>query len=147
MATAGRDSASIYCQPFADFEWNEMTMSDHQPLVTNIHELPAETFEWGAIKWLCNSKLSPNAAQTLGLRHILPGQRNPLHYHPNCEELLYVLAGQGRHRLDDEVVELRTGMTIRIPIGVRHNFENTGWEPLVSLITFSSGDRQTVFLE
>ena len=122
-------------------------MSDLRALVTDIHELPAETFDWGAIKWLCNGKLSPGAAQTLGLCHILPGQRNPLHYHPNCEELLYVLAGQGRHRLDDEVVELRAGMTIRIPVGVRHNFENTGWEPLVSLITFSSGDRQTVFLE
>jgi quercetin dioxygenase-like cupin family protein len=122
-------------------------MSDIGPLITTSHELPAEKFEWGAIKWLCNGKLSPGAEQTLGVCHILPGQRNPLHYHPNCEELLYVLAGEGRHRLDDDVVELRAGMTIRIPVGVRHNLENTGWEPLVTLITFSSGDRQTVFLE
>jgi mannose-6-phosphate isomerase-like protein (cupin superfamily) len=122
-------------------------MADTESLVTDSAVLPAETFAWGAIKWLYNGRLSPGAEQTLGVCHILPGKRNPLHFHPNCEELLYVLAGQGRHRLDDELVELRVGMTIRIPVGVKHNLENTGWEPLACVITFSSGDRQTVFLE
>jgi len=122
-------------------------MTDISRLLTNIDDLPAEQFEWGAIKWLCNSRLSPGAAQTLGICHILPGRHNPLHYHPNCEELLYVLAGQGRHTLDDQAVELRAGTMIRVPTGVRHNLTNTGWEPLTCLISFSSGERETVFLE
>ncbi len=114
---------------------------------THINQLPSDSFDWGAIKWLMNGKLSPGADQTLGICHILPGQRNPVHYHPNCEELLHMLSGRGTHRLDDELVELTAGMTIRIPAGVRHNLANTGWEPITCLIAFSSGDRQTVFLE
>lgn len=124
-----------------------MSMPERHPWVTDNADLPVEEFDWGTIQWLCNGKVSPGAEQTLGVCHILSGKRNPLHYHPTCEELLYVLAGQGRHRLDDEVVDLRAGMTIRIPVGVRHNFENTSCEPLTCLIAFSSGDRQTVFLE
>jgi quercetin dioxygenase-like cupin family protein len=115
--------------------------------VTDSHDLPAETFAWGSIKWLCNGRLLPGAAQTLGLCHILPGQGNPLHYHPNCEELLYVLAGTGRHSYDGRWIPLRPGVTIRIPAGVRHNLVNEGWDPLSCVIAFSSGDRQTVFLE
>jgi quercetin dioxygenase-like cupin family protein len=122
-------------------------MTDVSQLLTNIDELPADQFGWGAIKWLCNARLSPGSAQTLGICHILPGQGNPAHYHPNCEELLYVLSGQGVHSVEEQVVELRAGSMIRIPIGVRHNLQNTGWEPLVCLISFSSGERETVFLE
>lgn len=122
-------------------------MVNPDELITDIGELAADRFEWGSIKWLCNDKLSPGAAQTLGICYILPGQRNPRHFHPNCEELLYVLQGQGEHSLDDGSVTLKAGMTIRIPAGVQHNFANTGWEPLTCLISFSSGDRQTVFLE
>lgn len=116
-------------------------------LVTDRSQLPVESFDWGTLQWLCNDTLLPGATQTVGLCHILPGQRNPVHYHPNCEEVLHVLVGQGDHSLDGKVVHLSAGETIRIPTGALHNFANTGPEPLVCLITFSSGDRQTVFLE
>lgn len=116
-------------------------------VVTHIDDLPPETFEWGSIKWLCNARLSPGAAQTLGICHILPGQRNPVHYHPNCEEILYVLSGCGQHSLDGGLIAVKTGTTIRIPAGVKHNLQNTGWEPITCLISFSSGTRETVFLE
>jgi mannose-6-phosphate isomerase-like protein (cupin superfamily) len=115
--------------------------------ITRRDDLPVETFGWGTLQWLCNGKLIPGATQTLGWCEIAPGRRNPVHYHPNCEEVLYMLSGVGRHHLDDEFVELRAGMTIRIPANVRHNLENTGSEPIECLIAFSSGDRQTVFLE
>jgi oxalate decarboxylase/phosphoglucose isomerase-like protein (cupin superfamily) len=37
-------------------------------------------------------------------------------------------------------------MTIRIPAKVKHNLANTGTEPLRTLVSFSSGDRQTVWI-
>jgi quercetin dioxygenase-like cupin family protein len=114
---------------------------------TNSDELPQEEFEWGTLQWLCNARLSPGAEQTLGICHIFPGRRNPLHYHSNCEETLYVLAGQGRHSYDGAMLELRPGSTIRVPANVRHNLENTGSETIVCLIAFSSGQRETIFLE
>jgi quercetin dioxygenase-like cupin family protein len=115
--------------------------------VTNLHELPAQSFEWGAIKWLCNRELAPEAQQTFGVVHILPGRQNPLHYHPNCEEILYMLSGECEHSFDGDWVHLTPGMMICIPAGVRHQLVNRGWAPVTCVISFSSADRQTVFLE
>ena len=118
-----------------------------RPFVATAAELTEEPFEWGTLQWLCNARLSPGAEQTLGICHILPGRRNPLHYHPNCEEVLYMLAGHGRHSYDGQMLELRPGDTMRIPANVRHNLENIGTEVITCLIAFSSGERETIFLE
>ena len=114
--------------------------------VTDAAQLPVEQSAWGTLQWVCNEKLMPGAAQTVGLATILPGKQNPVHYHPNCEEVLYVISGQGVHSYDGQTIQLKAGMTIRIPPKVKHNLINTGTETLRTLVSYSSGDRQTVFL-
>jgi mannose-6-phosphate isomerase-like protein (cupin superfamily) len=114
--------------------------------VTDAAQLPVEQNNWGTLQWVCNGKLMPGSAQTVGLATILPGKQNPVHYHPNCEEVLYVISGQGLHSCDGRTIPLKAGMTIRIPAQVKHNLVNTGTETLRTLVSFSSGDRQTVFL-
>jgi mannose-6-phosphate isomerase-like protein (cupin superfamily) len=115
--------------------------------VTDAAQLPVEQSAWGTLQWVCNEKLMPGSAQTVGLATILPGKHNPVHYHPNCEEVLYVISGEGLQSYDGRTVPLRAGMTIRIPANVKHNMVNTGTETLRTLVSFSSGDRKTVFLE
>ena len=115
--------------------------------VSDAAQLPVEESAWGTLQWVCNEKLMPGSAQTVGLATILPGKWNPVHYHPNCEEVLYVIAGQGLHSYDGRTIPLKAGMTIRIPAKVKHNLVNTGTETLRTLVSFSSGDRQTVFPE
>jgi len=110
-------------------------------------QVSRDTFPWGTLQWLCNDRLSPGAPLTVGISQIAPGQSNPLHYHPNCEEVLYVLAGTGRHSLDGQLFDLRPGSLIRIPVGAKHNLVNTGRDNLSCLVAFSSGQRETVFLE
>lgn len=85
-------------------------------------------------------------SQAEGFQGLLE-QTNSRHFHPNCEKVLYLLAGCGRHSFEDDAVELRLGMTIHIPAGVTHNLTNTGSELLTCLIAFNSGHRETVFLE
>ena len=114
--------------------------------VTDTAQLPVEQNSWGSLQWVCNEKLMPGSAQTVGLATILPGKKNPVHYHPNCEEVLYVISGQGLQSYDGRTILLKPGMTIRIPAMVKHNMINTGTETLRTLISFSAGDRQTVFL-
>jgi mannose-6-phosphate isomerase-like protein (cupin superfamily) len=114
--------------------------------VTDAAQLPVERNDWGTLQWVCNGKLLPGAEQTVGLATILPGKQNPVHYHPNCEEVLYVISGQGLQSCDGRTVELKSGMTIRIPAKVKHNLTNTGKEPLRTVVSFSSGDRQTVWI-
>jgi len=114
--------------------------------VTDAGQLPVEQSAWGTLQWVCNEKLMPGSAQTVGLATILPGKQNPVHYHPNCEEVLYVISGQGLHSYDGRTIPMKAGMTIRIPAKVKHNMVNTGAETLRTLVSFSSGDRKTVFL-
>lgn len=121
-------------------------MNDFNLFATNVANLRIEAFEWGTLTWLCNAKLSPAASQTVGLCQIEPGRGNPVHYHPNCEEVLHMLAGTGQHSFDGQSIELRAGMTIRIPSGVRHNLTNAGDVPIRCIIAFDSGERETVFL-
>src|SRR5262245_30373616 len=99
-------------------------MNKAKPYVAKIEELQQESFDWGTLQWLCNDRLSPGAQQTVGICQILAGKSNPVHYHPNCEEVLFILAGEGRHSFDGESVALRTGQAMRIPAGVRHNLAN-----------------------
>jgi mannose-6-phosphate isomerase-like protein (cupin superfamily) len=114
--------------------------------VTDAAQLPVEQNDWGTLQWVCNGKLMPGAEQTVGLATIQPGKGNPVHYHPNCEEVLYVISGQGLQSYDNRTIELKAGMTIRIPAKVKHNLVNTGTAALRTLVSFSSGDRQTVWI-
>ena len=115
--------------------------------VTDSRQLPTEKFDWGTLTWLGNATLFPGALQTVGIAEIFPGKRNTVHFHPNCEEVLYVISGRGRHSFDDRAVDLTPGMTIRIPSGVKHNLFNFGTKTLTVMITFSTGERKTVFLK
>ena len=85
----------------------------------------------------------PGAEQTLGVVTIYPGKRNPLHSHPNCDELLYVVSGECEHKLGDEMFHLTPGAVMRIPRGVRHWAKCTSAAPLVAVVSFSSPDRCT----
>jgi len=108
----------------------------------NTHHL-----SWGHISWLVGSKQIAGAEQTLGSVTIYPGKRNPLHAHPNCEELLYVVSGECDHKLGDELFHLTPGMVICIPRGIPHWARCTSSEALVAIVSFSSPDRRTDTLE
>ena len=138
LAGAAADDKSLRKTAPIPAEWSDK--------VTDAGQLPVEQNDWGTLQWLCNGKLLPGAEQTVGLATILPGKRNPVHYHPNCEEVLYVISGQGLQTYDGRTITLKAGMTIRIPARTKHNLVNTGAEPLRTLVSFSSGDRQTVWV-
>jgi len=110
-------------------------------------DIEASQSPFGGLKWLANQYTVQGVEQTFGVVFINPGQHNPLHYHPNCEELLYVLSGECDHRLNDAVIRLGPGDLIHVPRGVHHNATCTSWEPLRVIVSFSSADRQSVMLE
>ena len=43
-----------------------------------------------------------------------------LHYHERTDELYYVISGSGTMVLDDEEIELRPGVVVYVPRGVKH---------------------------
>ena len=118
-----------------------------QTIVIRAETAPVEEYDWGTLQWIVNGRRAPGSEQTFGVSTIRPGQRNPLHYHPNCEEILYVVSGTCEHSYDGAIAPLSAGETIVIPSGVKHNLVNTGAVDVVCVISFSSPDRETVFLE
>jgi len=65
-------------------------------------------------------------AEDTGVSHhrLKPGKRQPFgHRHDEAEEIYVVLGGDGRLKLDDEIIEVGTLDAIRIAPGVTRAFE------------------------
>ena len=126
---------------------SEDTAARNRGFVRSVDSDEPALMNWGQISWLVGEESMPGSEQTLGVVTIQPGKRNPLHLHPNCEELLFVMEGEADHKLGDEMFRIRAGDVIRIPRGVPHWARATGDTPLVALISFSAADRRTENLE
>ena len=111
-------------------------------VVHHFDQEAVEKHEWGEIHWMMSRKIDSGSAQTFGVVQINAGQKNALHSHPNCEEILYVLSGSCEHLIGDKKVTLHAGDLIRVPAGVKHQATVLGKEPLRAVISYSSGDRQ-----
>jgi len=79
---------------------------------------------------------------------VAPGGKNPLHAHPNCEEALYVVAGEIEHVVEGmSNLRMRAGEAILIPPNVKHQAINVGTGPADLLVAFSTAERETVVEE
>jgi quercetin dioxygenase-like cupin family protein len=107
-------------------------------------DVAVEEHPWGHLTWMVSGQLGNSEELTVGTCHISPGQHNPRHHHPNCDEVLHVLRGRIVHTLGDEEFEMSPGDTVSIARGVQHNARNIGDEPAVLMIAFSTPDRQVV---
>jgi mannose-6-phosphate isomerase-like protein (cupin superfamily) len=75
-----------------------------------------------------------DAADTGLAYHVLrPGKRQFAHRHHNAEEIVVVLSGSGRAKLNDELVDLETMDALRLPPETVRAFE-AGPEGLEMLV-------------
>jgi mannose-6-phosphate isomerase-like protein (cupin superfamily) len=66
---------------------------------------------------------------------VLPaGKSVSRHYHLETEEVYYILHGEGRMSVGNEVKEVAAGDAIFIPRGSTHTLENTGRTPMTILL-------------
>ncbi len=112
--------------------------------VTFARDVVIEEQTWGRLEWMVAGRLGNSDTLTVGRCYIKPGRSNPLHHHPNCDEVLHVLHGAIDHRVDDGTVRLEAGDTISIPAGAVHQAANIGRDEAVLVIAFSTPERKTV---
>jgi quercetin dioxygenase-like cupin family protein len=77
------------------------------------------------IEWLIDRH---DGAPNFELRkfRIRPGGSIPKHYHPDIEHEQYVLSGDYKVGIGDEVHRLKAGDSVYIPAGTVHWYENPG---------------------
>jgi oxalate decarboxylase/phosphoglucose isomerase-like protein (cupin superfamily) len=102
--------------------------------------LPVHVTDWGATKWMVGPSLVPGAKLTFGEVIVLPGGAHEEHTHEQSDEVLYVLSGEGRMTVGDDIdFPVKPGDAVYIPISVVHSSQNDGWEPLRLLAIYSPG--------
>jgi len=108
--------------------------------IQNRHRVASFTTKDGSeIRELLAHRNSRIANQSLAEARLLPGATTAPHYHPKTEEIYYILAGQGRMRIETETAAVGPGDAIAIPPGLTHEITNTGQEPLVFLCCCAPG--------
>jgi mannose-6-phosphate isomerase-like protein (cupin superfamily) len=62
---------------------------------------------------------------------IPPGGEIGEEVHPNVDQILTFVSGVGEARVNGETKPVKQGDLVAVPAGTRHNFVNTGPNPLV----------------
>lgn len=122
--------------------------SEAQAAIIDRVALPTYTFDWGAAKWLVSPSNRPGAQLSFGEVMLLPGKGHDRHNHPDAEEVLYILSGEGEQVIDDgEPFPVRAGDVLYIPTGVYHSTLNTGWEPIRLIAIYNPGGSELALRE
>ena len=69
--------------------------------------------------------------------HLLPGEAHKFHFHPQMEEILYILSGAAEQWVEREKRVLRPGDAVCLPAGMVHGTYNVGSEALEFLAVLS----------
>jgi len=110
----------------------------------DLRSATVEMYEWGEVRWL---HAAENGAEklTVGEMVINPGGRNLPHYHPNCEEVLYVLSGELDHTFEgSKPIRLKAGRSVLVPPGMTHHSKCVGRVAARMLVAYSSPNHQVV---
>jgi mannose-6-phosphate isomerase-like protein (cupin superfamily) len=99
---------------------------------------------WGELRWFTSAELGNSASVTTGEATLNPGERTPLHFHPNCDETLRVVSGQIVESVEERSFRMGPGDVVTIPRGLPHASMNDRAGNAVLDLTCSSANRETV---
>ena len=103
------------------------------------------SFDWGNVKLLSTPDTAGGESMTFGFVVLQPGQGHSRHNHPDADEILFFISGEGDQMLDDQPeVRVRLGACVYIPRGVYHSTMNTGWEPLRFAVVYAPAGMEKV---
>ena len=94
---------------------------------------PFETKDTSLIREILHPDSSSVRHQSLAEATLPSGARTQAHFHPQSEEIYFVLRGEGILRIEGTQSILKPGHAVAIAPGVRHQMENRGRGELVFL--------------
>ena len=83
------------------------------------------------IRWIADEKtLQPHYLSSCVIR-VLPGETvQPAHSHPEGEELIYIVSGEGEAWVEGEIRPMKTGTAVLFEQAQVHMIRNTGEEEM-----------------
>jgi mannose-6-phosphate isomerase-like protein (cupin superfamily) len=88
------------------------------------------TKDGSQIRELLSHRNSSIRKQSLAEATVPVGAITQRHFHPQTEEIYFILEGQGTMFVGSEAREVEPGDSIAIPPGAEHAIKNSGTEPL-----------------
>ena len=86
------------------------------------HDLPGRY-----LKWLISPALTGAKHNSVCVIRVLPGRTvKPAHSHPEGEEVIYIIKGNGRVMVDGEIHTVDEGTAVLFPVGSVHMLQNSG---------------------
>lgn len=81
------------------------------------------------LRWVVTNENTGARHCTMAVIEVQPGQTvRPAHSHPNSEEIIYLLSGNGRVCIEGVVEPIHAGCAILFPQGNIHMLQNSGTE-------------------
>jgi mannose-6-phosphate isomerase-like protein (cupin superfamily) len=107
---------------------------------TEVERLPGKTHFW-------HNKPGMVAKTDLAFvrAQLPPGEAHRFHYHPQMEEILYILSGTAEQWIEKEKRIMGPGDSIYLPAGLIHGTYNTGKETLDFLAVLSPASKANPF--
>ena len=94
---------------------------------------PFTTKDGSTIREILAYRNSKTEKQSLAEATLPPGMQTQAHFHPQTEEIYYLLTGTGLMAVEDQQREVGPGDGILIPVGAKHQIRNTGVQDLIFL--------------
>jgi quercetin dioxygenase-like cupin family protein len=101
---------------------------------------------WGKHWWLSEAGLTDAEQLTIVRVTMRPGAGHQFHYHPELEEVIYIVDGVAEQWVDREKRRLKAGEIAFIPKMVVHAIHNTSKKPMTFLAILSPARSKGPFL-
>ena len=110
-------------------------------------DVETQRFDWGTLKWMATPEVNDSERFSAGVVILEPGKGHDSHTHPDSDEILYIISGEGEQTVGEDTREVGPGEMIYIPAGVEHGTINTGWETLQLLAVYAPPGPEEVLAE
>jgi len=105
-----------------------------------VHEtdVPELNLPGRQLRWVVSPDALPAESCSACVIRVAPGDKvRPAHSHPQGEEVIYIVRGEGRVLVAGEVSPVRAGSFVLFPRGAVHMLHNTGAEEMKVVCFFA----------
>ncbi|MBL8130561.1 MAG: cupin domain-containing protein [Anaerolineae bacterium] len=109
----------------------------NETFLTTDADVETLVFDWGVVRMLSEEKVTGSKSVSFGHVLLNPGKGHERHNHPDADEIIYFIKGEGMQMLDDgEPVHCTGGECCWIPRGVYHSTINSGGGVLELVVAY-----------